>query len=172
MGAVFVTANQLYAVHIPDTSEQSRQAGAAAFVNMITGVEGANPHGSLHVFVNGMNRPTADQEAAKMRDDLGGPVTRVYRMMEHLHEPHPQKPPRRSAWVKVVRNGPNVDMRYKYLEDTGPQKEWMAGGNAKTGIYEPSYETTFGGAIMPTPGALANQWFPIDLPNCHMRYIH
>lgn len=168
LGVVFATANRLYAVHIPPGDPARDLAGANAFTTMITNTAGANPAATLHLFVNGTNRPTADDEARTMQNALGGPETRVYRIMRNLGAQSGTMGAD-SVTIKVQRwVGGNFAMSYKHL----PDNQLVAGGNAKTGIYVPMYDGTFGSPVTPSPAALFAGWFPIDTTNCHVRRIH
>jgi len=170
LGAVFVTANQLYAVHIPPSGAVRQLAGANAFTGLITLTEGVpNPPGSLHLFVNGMNRTEADDEARTMRAALGGPDTKVYRIMTNLG-PQSGTLGANSVVIKVQRwIGGNVSMSYKHV----PDAEWVDGGNAPTGSYDALQGPNFLHLVkVPRPATLFGEWFQIISTNCHIRGIH
>jgi hypothetical protein len=168
LGAVFATANRLFAVHIPPGDPARELAGANAFTGMITATAGANPAGELALFVNGMNRNDVDDEARTMRNALGGPPTRVYRIMRNLGAQSGGLGAD-SAVIKVQRMmGGGLSMAYKHIEDN----QMQAGGGAKTGIYVPMYNGTFGNPVRPSPAELFAAWFPVDTTNCHVRGIH
>jgi hypothetical protein len=168
LGVVFATPNRLYAVHIPPSNPQRDLAGAMAFIYMIIGTEGTpNPAGNLYLFVNGANRPQADDEARTMRNALGGPPTRVYRMMTNLGAQSGGQLAD-AATIKVERIGGNIDLSYKHV----PDNQWVAGGNAKTGCYYQQMNGTFGGAIVPNGAALGAGWFQMTPASCSIRGIH
>ena len=60
--------------------------GGAEFANYV--MQGPDQHtkkdGELHVFVNGRERAEAEDEARAMRNILKKPITKVYRIMNHL----------------------------------------------------------------------------------------
>jgi len=163
MGVVFAAANHLYAIHIPDMVN-SNLIGARAFVAMVQGGEGAaHPAGSLHLFVNGMKRPTADDEARTMLDALGSPPTRVYRLMTGLPPANGGEPS--SATIKVQLVAGNAQLGYKHV----PDDQWVQGGSARTGRY-------LGGLpddpTRPNDGALAAAWNQMTNATCHIRGLH
>jgi hypothetical protein len=167
LGAVFATANRLYAVHIPPMDAQRDLAGAMAFVGMIVGTEGANhPAGNLYLFVNGTNRTQADNEARTIKDALGGPPTAVYRIMTNLGAGSGGLGA--DAVTVKVQRGAGMNLSYKHV----PDDQWVAGGNAKTGCYYPALDGTFGDAKVPNGGQLGAGWFQMSTATCHIRRIH
>jgi len=170
LGVVFTTVNRLYAVHIPDSNPQRDLGGAMAFLHMIIGMEGMpTPAGNLYLFVNGTNRPQADDEARTMRNGLGGPPTQVYRIMTNLG-PQSGGNQALAATIKVERIAGNIDLRYKHVSDANPN-DWIAGGNAKTGCYYKQMDGTFGGAVVPNGAALGAGWFQMTSATCSIRGI-
>lgn len=167
LGVVFASPARLYAVHIPPNNAQRDLAGALSFCHMIVGQEGGNPGGSLHLFVNGTNRSQADMEARTIREGLGGPVTRVYRMMTNLG-PNSGGQLADSATIRVRRNAGNLDLDFKHV----PDDDWIAGGSARTGCYYAQMDGTFGDAIRPSALAMAGGWHPMTNATCHIRGIH
>ncbi len=164
MGAIFAAPHHLYAIHIPD-AVNSKALGANAFVAAVQGGEGAlNPAGTLHVFVNGMFRPTADDEARSMLDGLGGPVTRVYRMMTGLNPPVVGADPL-AASVKVQMVVGALQLTYKHV----PDANWIAGGNARTGRYAGSLADA---PTCPSAPELAAAWNQVTNATCHIRGVH
>jgi hypothetical protein len=168
LGAVFASATRLYAVHIPPLNAQRDLAGAMSFLYMIIGAEGTqNPAGNLYLFVNGTNRPQVDDEARTMRNAIGGPPTRVYRIMSNLG-PGSGGQGADSVTIKVLRMPGNLDLSYKHV----PDNQWAGGGNAKTGIYYQQMDGTFGDAKVPNGVALGGGWFQMTLATCSIRGIH
>lgn len=164
LGAVFAAPAHLYAIHIPDMVN-SNLIGANAFVAMVQGGEGAlHPAGTLHVFVNGMQRPTADAEARSMLDGLGAPDTKVYRLMTGL-DPAIAGAARLSAAIKVQLVAGAVQLAYKHV----PDNQWVAGGNARTGRYLGAMADA---PTCPSPGELAAAWNQVTNATCHIRGIH
>jgi len=134
---------------------------------MIVGMEGVpHPAGNLYLFVNGTNRTQADNEARTIKDALGGPATRVYRMMTNLGAQSGGLEAD-AATIKVQRAA-GIDLSYKHV----PDNQWVAGGNAKTGCYYPQMDATFGDAKVPNGGALGAGWFHMTNATCHIRGIH
>ena len=167
LGVVFATANRLYAVHIPPSNPQRDQAGATAFTDMIIAAEGPNPVGDLYLFVNGMNRLQVEDEARAMKEALGGPQTRIYRMMTNLGAQSGGLQAD-AATIKVQRIAGNVELSYRHV----PDDDWGPGGNAKTGCYYPQMDGTFGGAVVPNAVALAAGWSQMTNVTCSIRAIH
>src|SRR5262245_7828358 len=71
MGVVYKGAQALYAVHIPDHT-QSKAAGAAAFAQFVGHFEliTTRKSGDLFIFINGKNRPSAEEEARNLKSLL------------------------------------------------------------------------------------------------------
>ena len=76
----------MYAVHIPPQDLARQKGGAAEFAAFVLGGPDKDTvsHGQLHVFVNGMNRTEATDEAHTLRAALNKPATNVYRIMANL----------------------------------------------------------------------------------------
>ena len=164
MGVVFAAPAHLYAIHIPDMTN-SRLVGANAFVAMVQGGEGApNPAGTLHVFVNGMSRHTADAEARTMLDGLGAPATKVYRLMTGLDPAIPGSDPL-AATIRVQLVAGALQLEYKHV----PDNQWIPGGNARAGRYAGSLADT---PTRPNAGELAAAWNQMTNATCHIRGVH
>ena len=161
LGAVFAAAHHLYAVHIPPMNTQRDAQGARAFTAMVTGAEGANPAGTLYVFVNGTNRLQAHDEARSMKEDLGGVPCQVYRIMANLGA-QSGTASADSVVIKVERMVGGFDLSYKRDDDL----TWVAGGLQKTGCYYPEMEGSFGSAKVPDAPGFAGGWFQMTRATC------
>lgn len=168
LGVVFASANHLYAVHIPPSSAQRELVGAIAFCHMVIGTEGGNPAGTLHLFVNGSNRTGVDSEARHIRTALGGPATRVYRLMTNLG-PNSGASNADSACIKVQSAG-GLNLSYKHVADNN----MVAGGNARRGCYDPlqAGNANFAAAVVPDGPTLAAPWIQMGPATCMIRGIH
>src|SRR5262245_31567364 len=85
MGVVYKGAQALYAVHIPDHT-QTKAAGAAAFAQFVGHFELITTRkcGDLFIFINGKNRPSAEEEARNLKSLLNAKKATLYRIMRHL----------------------------------------------------------------------------------------
>lgn len=166
MGVVFAAPNRLYAVHIPPNDPAVNLIGANAFVAMVQGGEGAlHPGGSLHVFVNGMLRPTVDDETRHICDALGTPATtRIYRLFAGLTPPIDSVNPL-SATIKVQRGAGALQLGYKHV----PDNQWIQGGNARSGRYRGVLADD---PTRPNNGELAAAWNQMTNPNCFIVRVH
>jgi hypothetical protein len=163
MGVIFAAPNRLYAVHIPDMTN-SRLTGANAFVGMVQLGEGAaHPAGTLHLFVNGMNRHTADDEARTMLTPLGAPATRIYRFKPGL-DPNVNGANDLAATIKV-QSGGGLQLFFKNV----PDDQWIAGGNARTGRYAGSMADA---PTRPNDAELNAAWYQMTSATCLIRNIH
>jgi hypothetical protein len=161
LGAVFASPNHLYAVHIPPMNAQRDAQGASAFTAMITGAEGANPSGNLYLFVNGMNRTQALDEARAMKEDLSGAPCQVYRIMANLGA-QSGTAQADSVVIKVERMIGGFDLSYKRDDDLN----WIDGGRQKTGCYYPAMDGSFGSAKVPDAPAFTGGWFQMTRATC------
>jgi hypothetical protein len=163
MGVVFAAANHLYAIHIPDMVN-SNPIGGAHFVQMVQGGEGAaNPAGTLHLFVNGMQRSTSDSEARAIRAPLGNPETKVYRMMNGL--PILPNGNQASPTIAALLIAGNLHLLFKHV----PDDEYEAGGDPRTGRY---LGQAADAPTRPNANAFNGGWNQMTPATCHIRRIH
>ena len=163
LGCVYVGATNLYAVHIPPQDLARQKGGAAEFAAWVLGGPDKNmgAQGQLNLFVNGMNRGEAADEAHDLRALLNKPVTNVYRIMTNLG-PESGKYSAAAVSILVKRLSSSVRMTYKHV----PDAEYEPGGGAKSGCYDKKYEGTFGDAIKPKDCNAG--WFEVNATNCHI----
>lgn len=162
MGVVFASPNHLYAIHIPDVTA-ANPIGAAAFVAAVQAGEGvAHPAGTLHLFVNGMKRSTADDEARTMIAPLGLTEAIVYRLFAGLQQVGADS---LAATAKVERVVGGTEFKFKHV----PDNQWIPGGNARTGRYRGAAADT---PTRPNNGELAAAWNTMDSANCSLRRVH
>jgi len=163
IGCVYVGATNLYAVHIPPQDLARQKGGAAEFAGFVLGGPDKDTvsQGELHLFVNGMNRNEAADEAHDLRAALNKPATNVYRIMTNLG-PESGKYSAAAVSILVKRLGSSIKMTYKHV----PEAEYEAGGAAKRGCYDRKFEGTFGDAIKPKD--CDTGWFEVNSTNCHI----
>jgi hypothetical protein len=164
LGAIFAAPHHLYSIHIPPHDNATNLLGANAFVAMVQGGEGAaHPAGSLHVFVNGTIRDTADAEARNMVDPLGVAFGLVYRLMTGLDPPVPGNP--LAASIKAQMVAGILQLGYKHV----PDDNWIQGGNARTGRYR---GTLADDPTCPNAAELAAAWNPMTAATCRIRRVN
>lgn len=165
MGCVFVGSQALYAIHIPDNDPERNGYGGRTFAEFVLVPEKKTKGGELFVFVNGNNRPSAEEEAKAIGDILKKPTT-VIRIINHLDRNDGL--PRNSATILVERqDADGVAMKYKYV----PDAQWEQGGKGKSGIYESRQEGNFGAPTVPNAAELTARWHDVDTFNCILKVI-
>jgi hypothetical protein len=152
----------LYAVHIPPQSLEKQRVGGEVFARFVMGGPDKNMQeaGQLHVFVNGKNRPEVEEEARAIRFILKNPVTKIYRIMQHLGVSSGGLNADSVSIIVRRMAGMRLRMTYKHV----PDDQWFAAGREKTGIYDAQYEESFGKATLPKD--VVSGWHGVDNTTC------
>ena len=86
MGVVYISAGSMYAIHIPDNNDRLNKLGGKTFVKWVKNQEQriTQDSGHLIAFINGKNRPDAENEVRTIKEGLKSPTTTLYRILKHL----------------------------------------------------------------------------------------
>ena len=86
MGVVYISAGSMYAIHIPDNNDTLNKLGGKTFVKWVKHQEQriTQDSGHLIAFINGKNRPDAENEVRAIKEGLKSPTTTLYRILKHL----------------------------------------------------------------------------------------
>ncbi len=132
MGVVYRGVNSLYAVHIPDNSALINARGVSIFAEFVSHTEyHKKEKGDLFVFINGINRPTAEDEARNLKSLLNAKHATLYRIMLNLGA-NSGGNQADSASILVQDRG-HIDLLYKHV----PDNQYIPGGRSAVGVYDP-----------------------------------
>lgn len=145
MGAIYVGARSMYAIHIPPDKRDVLQIADETFVRFVRNNEQSVGKGHLYGFVNGKNRNvdsnndiSAEAEMRFIKKGLGSPSTTLYRIMKHLG-PESGKFSADSVVIMLERVHASAyapggaAIFYKRNADI----TWVDGGEPATGQYKP-----------------------------------
>ena len=141
-GVVFVTNQQLYAIHIPFVPERY-VAARAAFGMLIAQTEAPNVEGDILVFCNGATRPDIVNEVQPLIDSLNVRTNTL-----HLLNGAGLNNGGNAAAVQVHRlvegmGGFGVSVKYEVNDNIN----WVAGGTAPSGSFNHNHPPN--GSVVP-----------------------
>jgi hypothetical protein len=159
MGVVYKGAQALYAVHIPD-HQATNATGAAVFAQFVGHFEliETRKSGDLFVFINGSNRPSAEEEARNLKSLLNAKKATLCRIMRNLG-PKSGGDMADSASI-LVRDRGNIELLYKHV----PDDQYIAGGKGPVGQYRQI--SGFSGNCVPNDYLSPQGWHIMNGANC------
>jgi hypothetical protein len=176
MGAIYVGARSMYAIHIPPDKKDVIQAAGETFVRFIKNNEGrVRSSAYLFGFVNGKNRNvtssndiTAEEEMRLMKKALNSPNTTLYRINKHLG---PQSGGFSADSVVIMVDRVHASAYYPsgcaIYYKRNADITWVDGGEPATGQYKPRPD------YIPAkiPSDLFGQWRRATTENCSVTTI-
>lgn len=166
MGVIYKGLGTLYAVHIPDNSQWNAKGGEV-LADFVLNNENNPGKGEMFVFLNGTNRPNAEDEVKAIYFKLKKPATTLCRIMKNLGE---KSGGNFADSVAIVVRQIIGGLQQLYKPDA--QCGWKDGGSPETGQYRAN--DAFKGNKVPKdlePEWSPNGWYPVDEKNCTVKKL-
>jgi len=162
MGVIYRSATRLYAIHIPPMSPNSHKLAADTLTTYVRGTEvGGAALGDLFFFVNGTNRPSANDEAHYLKSLLSPRTATLFRIMTGLGQGSGGSQAEHSPSVLATHRG-FIELRYKCV----PDDEYIDGGANEAGQYM-GQQGAMGSNKVPSDYQNPQGWTSMTGENCY-----